>query len=74
MPLPPPPEDDELALPPPALEDSSGSDEAIVNESEEILPLEGTEIVTDEFGVEWFEENGNWFFKNPEETWELFQV
>jgi hypothetical protein len=77
LPLPPPPEGDELPLPPPPLSDSEGdseSTEVIVNESEDIFPSKDAEIITDEFGVEWFEENGKWFYKNPEEHWELFQL
>ena len=77
LPLPPPPEADELPLPPPPVPNSDGDselDEGIFNESEDILPAKDTEIITDELGVEWFEENGKWFYKNPEQKWELFQV
>ena len=75
LPLP-PPMDEELPLPPPPVPNSDGDselDEGIFNESEDILPAKDTEIITDELGVEWFEENGKWFYKNPELKWELFQ-
>ena len=76
MSLPPLPEDDESPLPPPPLPNSDGASElteGIFNDSQGISPAENTEIITDELGVEWFEENENWFFKNPEQNWELFQ-
>ncbi|MDA8623146.1 hypothetical protein N9L38_02635 [Candidatus Poseidoniales archaeon] len=76
LPLPPPPEDEELPLPPPPVPNSEGDSELIegnFNESEDILPAIDTEIITDELGVEWFQENGKWFYKNSEENWELFQ-
>jgi hypothetical protein len=76
MSLPPLPEDDESPLPPPPLPNSDGASElteGIFNDSQGISPAENTEIITDELGVEWFEENENWFFKNPGQNWELFQ-
>ena len=76
LPLPPPPEDEELPLSPPPVPNSEGDSELIegnFNESEDILPAIDTEIITDELGVEWFQENGKWFYKNSEENWELFQ-
>ena len=77
LPLPPPPMDEGLPLPPPPLPNSDGgseSTERMVNDSEKILPPKDLETVTDEFGVEWFEENGKWYYKNPEENWKIFQV
>jgi len=74
LPLPPPPVDDELPLPPPTHDVSSESTEEVANQSNEIFPPKDVEIITDEFGVEWFEDDAKWFYKNPGENWELFQV
>ena len=88
LPLPPPPEDNALSLPPPpneeefslsppplpSLDDVSDSKDGLVSLTEEISPPQDVEIITDEFGVEWFEEDAKWFYKNPGEHWELFQV
>ena len=87
LPLPPAPQDGEMSLPPlleddeppllpPPLPTSDGASElteGIFNDSQGISPAENTEIIIDELGVEWFEENGNWFFKNLGQNWELFQ-
>ena len=76
LPLPPLAEDGELPLPAPPVPNSEGDSElteGIFNESEDILPAKDTEIITDELGVEWFEENGKWFYKNTEQNWVLFQ-
>ena len=88
LPLPPPPEEDALSLPPapnegefslsppplPSLDDVLESKDGVVSQTEEISPPQDVEIITDEFGVEWFEDDAKWFYKNPEERWELFQV
>jgi hypothetical protein len=84
LPLPPPPAEDDLPLPPPSAIEELPSPPSlvedpeptvkIVDKSEEILPPTDSEIITDELGVEWFEENGKWFYKNPEDNWELFQT
>ena len=74
LPLPPPPADDELPLPPSTLGVSSESTEEAANQSDEIFPPKDVKIITDEFGVEWFEDDAKWFYKNPGENWELFQV
>lgn len=88
LPLPPPPEENELPLPPeqneerfslsppplPSLDDVSDSEDGLVSQTGEISPPQDVEIITDEFGVEWFEDDAKWFYKNPGERWELFQV
>jgi hypothetical protein len=77
LPLPPLPAVEELPLSPPplpSLEEEPESTVKIVDKSEGILPPNDAEIITDELGVEWFEENGKWFYKNPEDDWELFQT
>ena len=88
LPLPPPPEEDELPAPPPPNEENfslsppplptmdevTESKDEVVSQTEEIYPPQDVEIITDEFGVEWFEDDAKWFYKNPGESWELFQV
>lgn len=85
LPLPPPPEEDELPLPPPpeedalppplpTVDDATESKDEVVSQTGEISPPQDVEIITDEFGVEWFEDDAKWFYKNPGERWELFQV
>ena len=84
LPLPPPPAEDDLPLPPPPAIEELPSPPSLVEDpestvknvdnSEEIWPPTDAEIITDELGVEWFEENGKWYYKNPEDNWELFQT
>ena len=88
LPLPPPPEEDELPLPPeqneerfslsppplPTVDEVTESKDEVVSQTGEISPPQDAEIITDEFGVEWFEDDAKWFYKNPGESWELFQV
>ena len=76
LPLPPPPEDNALPLPPPpeeefslspppipTVDDASESKDGVVSQTGEISPPQDAEIITDEFGVEWFEDNAKWFYK-----------
>ena len=77
LPLPPPPSEEEFSLSPPplpSLDDVSDSEDGLVSQTGEISPPQDVEIITDEFGVEWFEDDAKWFYKNPGERWELFQV
>jgi hypothetical protein len=74
LPLPPPPQDEELPLPP-APQDGEMSLPPLPEDDESPLPpppLPNSDGAS-ELGVEWFEENENWFFKNPGQNWELFQ-
>jgi len=86
--LPPPPEEDELLLPPeqnegrfslsppplPTVDEVTESKDEVVSRTGGISPPQDAEIITDEFGIEWFEDDAKWFYKNPGESWELFQV